>query len=577
MYRRASGVAYGASRPVFDHLSADEPVLTPLERKQSRNAERSLLRDNHILPPKHQRKNQGFFARLYRQLFSTKIPESETNAAGADASRANGHPAASETSPLLADDHQAPSTSSVEDLEEQWEQAVASGRLRTTWQREAKTVVAYSIPLTATFMLQYSINVASIFAVGHIGKVELAAVSLANMSNAISCLAPFQGLATSLDTLCAQAYGSGHKHLVGLQCQRMVFFLFALSIPVVVLWLFSEPILILLVPDRDTAQLAALYLRIMIFSIPGVILFECGKRFTQAQGLFRATTYVLVIAAPLNVLINWLLVWKLNMGFVGAPIAVAITESLLPLLLFLYIWFVDGRQCWGGLSKRAFTNWWVMIRLALPGMIMVEAEWLAFEIMTLLSSRFGVEYLAAQSVLATLTTISYQIPFPMSIAASTRVANLIGAEMVHAAKITAKVTFAIAWTIGIFNLIIFVALRYHLPLLFTNDEEVIALVAKVMPVVAVMQVFDGLSAGAHGLLRGIGKQSIGGPANLISYYVISLPLSLFMAFYLDWRLEGMWAGVTVGIFCVSLIEYLYLWRTDWHKAALEAADRNAAG
>ena len=575
MYRRASGVAYGASRPVFDHLNADEPVLTPLERKQSRNAERSLLRDNHFLPPKHQHKKKGFFARLYRQLFSTKIPETETDATDADAGT-NGRPAPTETSPLLADE-QAASTSSVEDLEEQWEQAVASGRLRTTWQRETKTVVAYSIPLTATFMLQYSINVASIFAVGHIGKVELAAVSLANMSNAISCLAPFQGLATSLDTLCAQAYGSGHKHLVGLQCQRMVFFLLSLSMPVIVLWLFSEPILTLMVPDHNTARLASLYLKIMIFSIPGVILFECGKRFTQAQGLFRATTYVLVIAAPLNVLINWLLVWKLNLGFIGAPIAVAITESLLPLLLFLYIWFVDGRQCWGGLSKRAFTNWWVMIRLALPGMIMVEAEWLAFEIMTLLSSRFGVEYLAAQSVLATLTTISYQIPFPMSIAASTRVANLIGAEMVQAAKITAKVTFALAWTIGIFNLIIYVALRYHLPLLFTNDEEVISLVAKVIPVVAVMQVFDGLSAGAHGLLRGIGKQSIGGPANLISYYVISLPLSLFMAFYLDWRLEGMWAGVTVGIFCVSLIEYIYLWRTDWQQAAVEAADRNAAG
>ena len=259
------------------------------------------------------------------------------------------------------------------------------------------------------------------------------------MSIAISCNAPFQGLATSLDTLCAQAYGSGHRHLVGLQCQRMACFLLCLSLPVGVLWIFSEDILILLVPDTRTAQLAALYLRVMIFSIPGLVLFECGKRFTQAQGLFRATTYVLLIAAPINVFINWLLVWHLGLGFVGAPIAVAITESLLPILLFLYVAFVDGRQCWGGFSKRVFSNWWVMIRLALPGMIMVEAEWFAFEILTLLAGQFGTEYLAAQSVLVTLSSISYQIPFPMSIAASTRVANLMGAGLVDAAKITAKV------------------------------------------------------------------------------------------------------------------------------------------
>lgn len=62
-----------------------------------------------------------------------------------------------------------------------------------------------------------------------------------------------------------------------------------------------------------------------------------------------------------------------------------------------------------------------------------------------------------------------------------------------------------------------------------------------------MQVFDGLSAGAHGLLRGIGKQSIGGPANLISYYVVSLPISLALAFGLGWKLQGLWAGVTVGL------------------------------
>ncbi|RYP13709.1 hypothetical protein DL767_010613 [Monosporascus sp. MG133] len=40
----------------------------------------------------------------------------------------------------------------------------------------------------------------------------------------VTCYAPMQGLATTLDTLCAQAYGSGHKHLVGLQLQRMTYF-----------------------------------------------------------------------------------------------------------------------------------------------------------------------------------------------------------------------------------------------------------------------------------------------------------------------------------------------------------------
>lgn len=98
-----------------------------------------------------------------------------------------------------------------------------------------------------------------------------------------------------------------------------------------------------------------------------------------------------------------------------------------------------------------------------------------------------------------------------------------------------------------------------------------------MPLVAVMQVFDGLAAGAHGLLRGVGKQSIGGPANLIAYYVISLPISLGLAFGSGWKLEGLWTGVTIGLIVVSLIEYVYLMYVDWEDAAREAAMRNAAG
>lgn len=53
-----------------------------------------------------------------------------------------------------------------------------------------------------------------------------------------------------------------------------------------------------------------------------------------------------------------------------------------------------------------------MIRLSIPGMIMVEAEWFAFEILTLATGQFGSSYLAAQSILITITSTTFQIPFP---------------------------------------------------------------------------------------------------------------------------------------------------------------------
>ncbi|KAJ9161896.1 MATE efflux family protein [Coniochaeta hoffmannii] len=423
----------------------------------------------------------------------------------------------------------------------------------------------------------YSINVASIFAVGRIGKLELGAVSLATMTANITCYAPFQGLATSLDTLCAQAYGSGHKHLVGLQLQRMTYFLWSMIIPIALVWLKAEDILALLIPERRSAELAAIYLKVVIFGTPAMVAFEGGKRFVQAQGLFHATTYVLMVAAPTNIVLNYLFVWRFGWGFVGAPLAVVVTQNLLPLLLFLYVWRVDGSQCWGGLSKRALSNWGPMVRLALPGMIMVEAEWFAFEILTLATGQFGTSYLAAQSILVTLTSTTFQIPFPLSIAGSTRVANLIGAKLPDAAKTSAKVTFAGGLIVGLFNLALVWALRYQIPLLFTKDTEVIEIVAAVTPVVAIMQVFDGLAAVSHGLLRGIGRQEIGGYVNLAAYYLVALPISFGMGFGLDMKLTGLWMGVTVGLLLVSIIEYWVIYRADWNRSVDEAQQRNASG
>lgn len=81
----------------------------------------------------------------------------------------------SETCPLLWDSpRNAPSES---DGEGYGDDASRAGRPRTIWWREIRSLLINSIPLIATLLLQYSINMISIFAAGRIGKVELAAVS----------------------------------------------------------------------------------------------------------------------------------------------------------------------------------------------------------------------------------------------------------------------------------------------------------------------------------------------------------------------------------------------------------------
>ncbi len=508
-----------------------------------RDEERSLLRDNHLIPPKYPRSgSEGPFDRVRSRISISGLRKFKGTP---DEESAMESP--SERTVLLGASEGDPNQpyggfDSPKTIHKKWDEAVAAGKINTSWQREAKVLTKSSAPLILTFLLQYSLPVASIFTVGHIGKTELGAVSLASMTASITGYAVYQGLATSLDTLCAQAYGSGRPHLVGLQLQRMLCFLLLITIPISLVWAFGTQILSLIVPEKETARLAGLYLKILIAGAPGYAAFESGKRYVQAQGIFSATMYILLICAPLNAFLNWFMVWHLGWGFIGAPIAVSITENILPLLLFLYVRFIDGYQCWGGFDRRALRNWMPMVKLALPGLIMVLAEFLAFEILTLSSSWLGPTELAAQSVLGSITGITFQIPFPMSVAASTRIANLIGATLAVPAKTAAKVAVFASIFVGIFNLLLLSLLREVIPRLFTPDEEVIDMVAKLLPLCATFQVFDALAANCNGILRGLGRQEIGGYVGLFAYYVVGIPISFGTGFGAPhWGLYGLWS------------------------------------
>ncbi|KAJ5783231.1 Multi antimicrobial extrusion protein [Penicillium paradoxum] len=579
-YRRPSCVT-SVSHGTIIPWAGDQQSLSQSEREQVIEEERHLLSDNHVIPPEHahgkshslQRKMSGMLSAAIGQGLSSRRPSASSRRSR---SRDPETDAASETTALLGEGpaDTAGSEMDLEEIDRRWVEAVAAGLIHTTWQREAKVIMKYSLPLMVTFLLQYSLTVASIFTIGHLGKEELGAVSLASMTVTITGNAVYSGLATSLDTLCAQAYGSGKRKLVGLQMLRMVYFLWTITIPIMVTWYFSEHILAKIVPEKEVAEMAGLYLKIALLGTPAFACFESGKRYLQAQGVFSASLYVLLFCAPLNAFLNWFLVWKLQWGFIGAPIAVVITENLLPLCLFIYVYFFVGSECWCGFTTRAFQNWGPMIRLALPGLIMVEAECLAFEILTLASSYFGTSALAAQSILATISSITWQIPFPLSIAGSTRIANLIGATLVDAAKTSAKVSFCGAAIVGMFNMVLLSTLRSYVPRLFSSDPEVVEIVAQVLPICAAFQLFDALAANCNGILRGLGRQEVGGYIQLFCYYVVALPLSIGTAFGLNWGVMGLWTGVAPGLCLVSLIEAIFISRANWNRSVEEALERN---
>jgi len=443
----------------------------------------------------------------------------------------------------------------------------------STWKAESWLLLSYSAPLICTYLLQYFYNVVTIFVAGHIGSDTLAAASIGLTTMVIIGYAVFEGMATALDTLCAQAYGSGNLHGVGMHVQRMVLLMAIAAVPIGAFWICSPWLLALFVKQEYLARMAGRFLQVSLIGLPGYAVFEAAKRFLQAQGEFTSSLVVLIICAPVNVLLNWLFCFKFDWGLTGTALAAALTNNLRPVLLALYVLTFNRwtLQCWGGFSWNAWKKWRPMVRLSTAGTILNLSEWFAFEILTFSSSYISTKHIAAQTILTTTSVLVWHIPFSVSVAVTTRVGHLIGSGAIKNTKRVVTFYAIIFVCIGLFDGALLFSLRHHIPKFFSEDAEIQAIATRTIPFVALFQIMDAIIAGSAGCIRGFGRQSVAAWAALLVNYLATVPIALWLELGSpNLQLIGCWSALQGGMVMIAVIEIGTMKLMSWQKCVEDA-------
>lgn len=446
-----------------------------------------------------------------------------------------------------------------------------------TWGSELWLLFTYSLPLIGTYLLQYFYALTTIFVAGHISSDALAAASIGVTTMTIIGYAIFEGMATALDTMCAQAYGSGNLKGVGLNVQRMMLLMGLTAIPISAVWIASPWALALFVKQEYLARLAGQFLQVSLIGLPGYAMFEAGKRFLQAQGEFNTSLVVLVICAPINVLLNWLFCFKLDWGLAGTALAAALTNNLRPTLLAISVLTYNKwtLQCWGGFSRDAFKKWGPMFKLSTAGSILNLSEWFAFEILTFSSSYISTKHIAAQTILTTTSVLVWHIPFSIGVAVNTRVGHLIGAGAVKNAKRVVTFYAGVFLCIGIFDGLLILSLRHVVPRFYSNDAEVQAIAVHTVPVVALFQIVDAIICWTSSTLRGLGRQSIAAWVAFFVNYCGAVPIALWLELGSPGlQLVGCWAALQGGMVIIAGIEIAALKVMSWQKCVEDARQRD---
>ncbi|KAL6848630.1 hypothetical protein ACP4OV_021213 [Aristida adscensionis] len=461
--------------------------------------------------------------------------------------------------------------------------------------REAGVVGRVALPMAAVSVLQYAVQVASNMMVGHLpgGVLPLSASAIATSLATVSGFSLLIGMASGLETLCGQAYGAKQYDKLGLQTYRAIVTLTAVSIPISLLWVFIGKLLILIGQDPLISKEAGRYIA---WLIPGLFAYAVSQpltKFLQSQSLIVPMLWSSIATLLLHVPLCWLLVFKTSLGYVGASLAISLSYWLNVIMLAAYIAYSDScKQTRSPPTIEAFKGVGVFLRLALPSALMLCFEWWSFEILILVSGLLPNPELQTSvlSICLTSITLTYTIPYGLGAAASTRVANELGAGNPEGARSAVRIVMSMAVMEAVLVTSILLASQHILGYAYSSDKEVVAYVTAMVPFICVSVAADSLQGVLsvtitvlsvmpmswtyqRCIARGCGWQHFGAYVNLGSFYLVGIPVALFLGFVLKMEGKGLWMGISCGSIMQFLLLAVITFFSNWQKMSDKARER----
>ncbi|KAM9254103.1 LOW QUALITY PROTEIN: multidrug and toxin extrusion protein 2-like [Dugong dugon] len=251
---------------------------------------------------------------------------------------------------------------------------------------------------------------------------------------------------------------------------------------------------------------------------------------TNPPGIILPQIITGIAVNVINLGMNILLLYVLDLGVVGSAWANTASQFFLSAFLFLYV------------RKRIYVDTW--------GRLISVAEH------------------GAQAVVYQLSSVASMVPLGFGVAASVQVGSALGAGNVEQAKHSCITVLLCICALVVGALL--AAVKDVVTYVFTNEKDIISRVSQVMPVFAPFHLFGTIGGTCSGILRGTGKQKIGALLNAIGGYVFGLPIRVSLIFAAKLGIIGLWSELVICVFFQALFYLVYILRTNWNRVAEQA-------
>ena len=433
----------------------------------------------------------------------------------------------------------------------------------------------YNLKLASPVMLgmvgHIMVSFADNIMVGQLGAKELAAVSLGNSFFFIA-MSLGVGFATAITPLVAEADSSKNIQGVKNSLKHGLILCTFISLALLVGIFVSLPLMEKMNQPQDVVLLAMPYLKIIAISLVPLVIFEGLKRFSDGLSKTKYPMYAAVFSNGINIVLNYLLIFGMlgfpKLGIVGAGIGTLISRVLMVLFILIIFFKKEKIRIYFSNLNFKITEKAVFKKIfdiGIPSALQMLFEVGIFTAAIWLSGTLGKIYQAANQIAFNLSAITFMVGVGLGVAAMIRVGNQKGLSDFLSLRRIAISVFMLTILIEILFAVIFLVYNEWLPTIYleTNNPEklventeVILIASKLLVIVALFQIFDGLQVAILGALRGMQDVKIPTLIAFISYWVIGFPLCYYLGLHTPLKSTGIWIGLLVGLASASLLLYL---------------------
>lgn len=406
-----------------------------------------------------------------------------------------------------------------------------------------KQLSALALPISAGRVLHILANFIAMMMVAELGKPSLAAAAIA-ASSTITIITLTSTIFYALGIRIRYHQGQQNHQAIGAQVKNG--FLLALIIAMPAALLISQLDKLLLVVGQDP-HLVALTHSYFFFAGLGIIPLLAMTVITQFYlgiGQPKMALVIEMISLPLMVFTAYVVIpghfgspaW----GLAGISLANLITQSFILVVILLLMQHNKSLKTYQ-LFKHLRPNWSVirsLLQLGLPIGIQFGGELAAMALASYLMGYYGVDTLAALQLTGQYALLVIMINFGLSQALSLKISELYGSAPNDISSIKPYLHAAVGLLVVYLLPIgfVFVTCASYCAKFYMGVSELTPdfehLIQWFFMLSAVFLLFDGLRNLFSGALRGLHDTQTATRINLISLWLISLPLSAASVFVL---------------------------------------------